>query len=106
MSRETMTSEQSSIREGAGYDEVFSSGHEPEEGFSWSSEREMSAQSFEEKMESCGGEDEVVSKGEDENDEDERGRESDRDENDGDEEVLKSTLGSLGDDHPFILPKK
>jgi len=66
----------------------------------------MSAQSFEEEMESCGGEDEVVSKDEDENDEDERGRESDGDENDGDEEVLKSTSGSLGDDRPFILPKK
>ena len=40
MSWEVM-SEQSSIREGAGYDEVFPSGHEPEEGFSWSLEREM-----------------------------------------------------------------
>ena len=55
-------------------------------------------------MESCGGEDEVVSEGEDEDYEGEKGRESDGDENDGEEEVLKSTSGSLGDDHPFILP--
>ena len=42
MSRKA-TSEQLSVHEGAGYDEVFNSGHEPEEGFSWSSKREMSA---------------------------------------------------------------
>jgi len=39
-----VTSEQLSIREGASYDEVFCLGHEPED-FSWSSERETSAQS-------------------------------------------------------------
>ena len=47
MSREVM-SEQSSVRDGAGYDEVFPSGHEPKEGFSWLSERETSAQSSDE----------------------------------------------------------
>ena len=57
-------------------------------------------------MESCGGEDEVVSKGEDKNNEDERGRESDEDENDDDEKVFESTSRSPGDDRPFILPKK
>ena len=57
-------------------------------------------------MESCGGEDEVVSEGEEEDDEGERERESDEDENDGDEEVIESTSGSPGDDHPFILPKE
>ena len=57
-------------------------------------------------MESCGGEDEVVSEGEEEDDEGERERESDEDENDGDEKVLESTSRSLGDDRPFILPKK
>ena len=72
MSREA-TSEQSSVREGAGYDEVFGSGHEPDEGFSWSSERETSAQSSDEEVESCGGEDEVVSEGEERDDEDEEG---------------------------------
>ena len=35
-------SEQSSIHEGAGYDEVYQIGHEPEEGHSWLSERETS----------------------------------------------------------------
>ena len=37
-----VTSEQLSVYEGAGYNEVFRLGHEPEEGFSWSLEREMS----------------------------------------------------------------
>ena len=103
MSREA-TSEQSSVREGAGYEEVFPSGHEPEEGFSWSSERETLTQSSDEEMENY-GEDEVVSEGENKDDKEER-RESDEDENDGDEEVIESTLGSPGDDHPFILPKE
>ena len=103
MSREA-TSEQSSVREGAGYEEVFPSGHEPEEGFSWSSERETLTQSSDEEMENY-GEDEVVSEGEDEDDKEER-RESDEDENDGDEEVIESTSGSPVDDHPFILPKE
>ena len=57
-------------------------------------------------MESHGGEDEVVSEGENEDDDGERGRESDEDENIGEEEVLESTSGSPGDDCPFILPKK
>ena len=57
-------------------------------------------------MESHGGEDEVVSEGENEDDDGERGRESDEDENIGEEEVLESTSGSPGDDRPFILPKK
>ena len=51
MSREA-TSEQSLVREGVGYDEVFQSSHEPEEGFSWSSERETSAHSPNDKVES------------------------------------------------------
>ena len=66
----------------------------------------MSTQSSDKEMESCGGEDEVVSEGEDKDDEGERERESDEDENDGDEEVLESTSGSPGDDCPFILPKE
>ena len=59
MFREAM-SEQSSVRDGAGYDEVFPSGHEPKEGFSWLSERETSAQSSDEELESYKGEDEGV----------------------------------------------
>ena len=50
MSRET--SEQSSVSDGAGYDEVFLSGHEPKEGFSLLLERELSAQSFDKELES------------------------------------------------------
>ena len=59
MSRE-VTSEQSSVRDGAGYDEVFPSGHEPEEGFSWLSEREMSTQPSDEELESYREEDEGI----------------------------------------------
>ena len=57
-------------------------------------------------MESGGGGDEVVSEGEDEDNKDEGERKSDGDENDNDKEVLESTSGGPGDDHPFILPKK
>ena len=64
----------------------------------------MLTQSSNKEMENY-GEDEVVSEGEDKDDKEER-RESDEDENDGDEEVIESTLGSPGDDHPFILPKE
>ena len=105
MSREAM-SEQLSIREGVGYDEVFPLSHEPDEGLSWSLKRETSAQSFDEEVESRGVGDEIVGEGEDEDDEGEGERKSDGDENVGDEEVLESTLGSPGDDHSFILPKK
>ena len=106
MSREA-TSEQSSVREGSGYNKVFRSGHEPKEVFSWSSERETLAQSPNEEVESCRRKDKegVVSEGEDEDDEREKGRESDEDENDGDEEALEGISGSPEDDHPFILPK-
>ena len=70
-------SEQSSVHDGAGYDEVFPLGHEPEKGFSWLSERETSAQPSNEELESYRGEDEgVMSSEEDErvmsNEEDER----------------------------------
>ena len=111
MSREA-TSEQLSICEGAGYGEVFQSGHEPDEGFSWSLEREMSTHSPDEEVESYDGEEgeeeEVDEGGEDEGDE--GGEEG---EDDGDEgEVVERTpeggsLGSPGNGHtrPFILPK-
>ena len=58
-------------------------------------------------MESYRGEDEegVVGEGKDENDEGEEEREDDGDEDDGDEKTSKRTLGSPGDDHPFILLK-
>ena len=37
--------EQSSVRKGASYNEVYQTGQEPKEGHSWSSERETSARS-------------------------------------------------------------
>ena len=104
MSRKVM-SEQSSVCEGAGYDKVILSGHKPEEGFSWSSERETSAQPSDKEMESYGGKDKVVNRGEKEDGEEE-GRESDGDESDSDKEVIESTLGGPRDDHPFILPEE
>ena len=49
-------SEQSSVREGIGYDEVYQTGQEPKEGHSWSSERETSARSLDENGENYLGE--------------------------------------------------
>ena len=99
MSSEVM-SEQSSVREGAGYDEVFGSGHEPKD-FSWSLERETSAQSHDDDVESYDEEnkEEVVNEDEVEKVE----RESDGDDDDGDKESYEGTLGSPGGNHPFIL---
>ena len=97
--------EESSVREGAGYDEAFGSGDESED-FSLSSERGTSARSPD-SNESCTGEDEVE-------DEVEKGREgegvegginadgdgSDGDDSDGDEGDGEE---GPGDNHPFIL---
>ena len=91
MSRE-VTNEQSSVCEGAGYDEVFRLGQEPKKGFSWSSERETLAQSPDEEVKSYGGEGEE--EGEIKEGEEERGSEGDED--DGDEESFEETSGSLG----------
>ena len=104
MSSDT-TSETLSVREGAGYDEVFSSGHESE-GSSWSSERETSAQSLDEEVESYGeeGEEEIVSE-EVEVEEGDEVRDSDGDGDEGDEESYEGTSRSPGGNHPFILPK-
>ena len=62
------TSEQSSIREGAGYYEGFPSGHGHEEGLSQSSKRETFAQSPIDKEENFDG-DEVEEREGDEDDE-------------------------------------
>ena len=115
MSKE-VTSEQSLVCEGVGYDEVFQIGHMPEEGLSWSSERETSAHSPDEEVESCvgeGGEEEEIDEGEGEGDEEEEEEgdaeaEDRRDEGGADERTLEAgSLGSLRDGHarPFILPK-
>ena len=110
--REVM-SEQSLVREGAGYDKVFPLGHEPEKGFSWSSERELLAYSLDDEGESYDGEEvEGVEGGEDkcgegEEDEEYEG-EDDGDEGEGDEtDPVEGDLESPKDGHtcPFILPK-
>ena len=89
------TSEQSSGRDEAGYDEVFGSGDESE-GFSHSSERETLAQSPNDGVESYIEEnEEVVDEGEDKL----------GDEDEGDEESYEGTSGGPGDKRPFILPK-
>ena len=86
-------SEQSLVREGAGYDEAFGSSDEFE-GFSHLSEREMSAQSFDSDVESYAEEsEEVVDEREVEVEEGERESGSDEDEDDGDEESCEGTLG-------------
>ena len=94
-----VTSEQSSVCEGVGYDEVFGSSHEAED-FSWLLERETSAQSPDNDVESYDeeNEEEVVNE-----DEVEEGDESDGDDDDGDEESYERTSGSLGGNRPFIL---
>ena len=91
-----VTSEQLSVREGAGYDKVFQSGHEPEEGLSLSSERETTARSSDDEADSH---DREVEKGG-----------SDIEVEDDEDEGVASKEGSSGSDEhghtrPFILPK-
>ena len=98
-------SEQSSVHDGAGYDEIFGSGDEFE-GFSHSSERETSAQSPNDDVKSYTEENEkVVDEGEDEVEEGERESGSDEDEDEGDEESCEGTSRGPGDNRPFILPE-
>ena len=67
-----VTSEQSLVCEGAGYDKVFLLGHGPEEGLSWSSETESFAHSLIDEEEDYDGEEVEERKGdEDEYDESE-----------------------------------
>ena len=49
--REETSEKSSSVREGAGYDEVYSLRQEPEEDVTWSLERKPSAHSFVEEEE-------------------------------------------------------
>ena len=93
--------EESSIREGAGYDKAFGSSDESED-FSPLSERETSAQSpdgnvksYTEGSEEVEGEDKVGKKG----------SRSDGDD-DGDEESCEGTSVGPGDNCPFILPEE
>lgn len=108
MSRET-TSEQSSVREGVSYDEVFQSGHEPQKGFSRLSERELSAHSPDDEVESQIGEEDEEVEGDD-NDHEGREVEVEDDEGNGSGDKGAPEEGrsrSPGDGHtrPFILCK-
>ena len=94
-----------------GYDEVFLSGHEPEEGLSWSSKRKASIHSLDKEVESCDveeGEEEKVDEGKEEGDEGGEEGEDDREEGEVDERSLEGgSSGSPRDRHTrlFILPK-
>ena len=105
-------SEQSLVREGAGYDEVYQTGQVPEEGHSWSLERETSACSPDEDGENyIGKEDkEEIDEGEVDGEgeiEDDEVMEGDGDENDVDDrtpEVGSSGNPGSGHTYRFILP--
>ena len=99
--------EESSVREGASYDEAFGSGDESED-FSPSSKRETSARSpNSDESYTEGGKDEVEEeREEDESDGDEKnvdGYDSDGDDSDGDEGSSGGTSEGPGDNRPFIL---
>ena len=108
-----VTSEQSLVREGAGYDKVFLLGHGPEEGLSWSLEMESFAHSLIDEEEDYDGEEVEERKGdEDEYDESEGEKEgelegeNDEDEDESDEGAfVEGSSRSPGDGHtrPFIL---
>ena len=72
--REATSEQSSSVREGAGYDEVYPLGHEPEEDVTWSPEREPSAHSpAEEEEEEYKEDEEEEEEGDEEEEEDEEG---------------------------------
>ena len=100
--------EESSVREGVGYDETFGLGDEFED-FSPSSERETSAQSSDDDVESYAEgckeverEDKVGKKGSGSDGDDD----GDEEDDDGDKEPCEGTLVGPGDNCPFILPKE
>ena len=99
--------EQSSVREGAGYDEAFGSGVESED-FSPSSGRETSAQSFDGEDE-CYAEDleiEVRKESWIDGGDAPDGEENDGDESDDGEGSSEGDSAGPGDNRPFILPTK
>ena len=105
------TSEQSSVREGASYDEVFHLDHKLEEGFSWLLKRELSTHSLDDEVESYdGGEVEEEEREECKDEGDEGGEDKEDDGDDSEVDGKASEGGSLGsprDGHtrPFILSK-
>ena len=108
MSSDTM-SEESSVREGAGYDEAFGSSDESED-FSPSSGREMSTQSLDDEDEGYTEESEEVGVkvGKEgslvDGDDDHNGEDGDGDEDDDGEGSSEGASVSPGDNCPFILP--
>ena len=96
--------EESSVREGAGYDEAFGSGDESED-FLPSSERGTSAQSpdGDESYTEVGKDEVEEGRGEDEGDGDDIN--VDGDDSDGDEGPSEGTSEGPGDNRPFILPE-
>ena len=108
MSSDVM-SEESSVHEGAGYDEAFGSGDESED-FSPSSGRETSAQSLDDKDECYAEESEEIGvevgkegswvDGDDAHD----GKDGDGDEDDDGEGSSEGASVGPGDNCPFILP--
>ena len=96
--------EESSVHEGAGYDEAFGSGDESED-FSPSSERETLAQSPDgDEGYTKGGKDEVE-EGRGENGSDGDYVDVNGDDSDGGEESSGGTSEGPGDNRPFILPE-
>ena len=104
MSSDT-SSDQSLVRDRAGYDEVFGSGQESD-GFSESSGREMLAQSPSNDVEDHveGVREKVLSEVEVEVGDEKI--DSDKNGDEGDKESCEGTLGSSGGNCPFILPEE
>ena len=101
-------SKESSVCEGAGYDETFGSGDESKD-FSPSSERETSAQSpdgndesYAERSEEVEREDKVGKEGSGSDGDDD----GDEEDDDGDEESCEGTSVGPRDNRPFILPEE
>ena len=104
MSSDAM-SEESSVREGAGYDEAFGSGVESED-FSPSSGRVTSAQSLDVEDE-CYAEDLEIEVGKEswvDGGDAPDGEENDGDESDDGEGTSEGASAGSGDNRPFILP--
>ena len=96
--------EESSVREGAGYDETFGSGDELED-FSPSSERETSARSPDGDESYTKGDKDEVEEGRGENGSDGDDVDVDGDDGDGDEESSGGISEGPRDNRPFILLK-
>ena len=88
--KETTSEQSSSVHDGARYDEVYPLGYRPEEGSSWSSEREPSAHSLVDEEEDYDGkvDEDGYNEGEGENEGEYEG-EDDENESEGDERALK-----------------